>query len=89
NASYCKSENLVFVNKFVNEHNHPLQNQDPLQEFSPALRRISDDIMNEIKFYVQECQLEATVLKKILRKKYQHQDIYRQDLYNTIHKFKA
>ncbi|CAG8772960.1 4948_t:CDS:2 [Cetraspora pellucida] len=51
--------------------------------------KISDDIMNEIKFYVQECQLEATVLKKILRKKYPDQDIYCQDLYNMIHKFKA
>ncbi|CAG8833333.1 3478_t:CDS:2, partial [Cetraspora pellucida] len=34
--------------------------ENSLQEFSPALHRIPDDIMNEIKFYVQECQLGAT-----------------------------
>ncbi|CAG8478562.1 8344_t:CDS:2 [Dentiscutata erythropus] len=66
-----------------------LQNQDSLQEFSPSLRKIPDHIMNEIQFYVQECQLGATVLKKILRNKYPTQAIYRQDLYNAIQKFKA
>ncbi|CAG8636487.1 8429_t:CDS:2, partial [Racocetra fulgida] len=89
NASYCRSENLVFVNKFVSQHNHDLQNQDSLQEFSPALRKIPGQIMDEIQFYVQEYHIGATVLKKILRKKYPNQDIHSQDLYNAIHKFKT
>ncbi|CAG8673814.1 32672_t:CDS:2 [Racocetra persica] len=40
NASYRRSKNLVFVNKFVSQHNHNLQNQDSLQEFLPALYKI-------------------------------------------------
>ncbi|RGB38045.1 hypothetical protein C1646_812924 [Rhizophagus diaphanus] len=57
NASYRKCQNLVFVNKFVNEHNHELQNGIDLQEFSPLLRKIPDNIIEEIQFYVQECHL--------------------------------
>ncbi|CAG8810062.1 27025_t:CDS:2, partial [Gigaspora margarita] len=57
NALYRKSENLVFINKFANEHNHDLQNQDSLQEFSPALHKIPD---YKIQFYIQEYQLGAT-----------------------------
>ena len=45
--------------------------------------------MEEIQFYVQECHLGATGLKRILRKKYPDQDIYSQDLYNAICRFKA
>ena len=60
NASYQKRENLVFINKFVSE-----QNGTVLQEFSPLLRRISDNIMVEIQFYVRE---SATVLKKYCEK---------------------
>ncbi|CAG8740602.1 14937_t:CDS:2, partial [Rhizophagus irregularis] len=59
NASYRKCQNLVFVNKFVSEHNHELQNGIDLQEFSPLLRKIPDNIVEEIQFYVQECHLEA------------------------------
>src|SRR6266498_2651293 len=70
NAAYRKCSNLVFVNKFVSEHNHALQSTPALQEFSPALRKIPDNIMEEIQFYVQECHLGATVLKRILRNKY-------------------
>jgi hypothetical protein len=58
-ASYRKRQNLVFVNKFVSEHNHPLQNIAALQEFSPISRKIPDNIMEEIRFYVQECHLGA------------------------------
>ncbi|PKY20813.1 hypothetical protein RhiirB3_434219 [Rhizophagus irregularis] len=89
NASYRKCQNLVFVNKFVSEHNHELQNGIDLQEFSPLLRKIPDNIVEEIQFYVQECHLGATVLKRILRKKYPDHDIYNQDLYNMICRFKA
>src|SRR6266496_3327759 len=81
--------NLVFVNKFVSEHNHALQSTPALQEFSPALRKIPDNIMEEIQFYVQECYLGATVLKRILRNKYPNQDIYNQDLTSAICRFKS
>jgi len=33
NASYRKRPNLVFINKFISDHNHPLQNSIALQEF--------------------------------------------------------
>ena len=45
--------------------------------------------MDEIQFYVQECHLEVTVLKRILRNKYPDNEIYNKDLYNAIFKFKS
>ncbi|CAG8813062.1 15479_t:CDS:2, partial [Gigaspora margarita] len=65
NTSYCKSTNLVHINKLDENHNHELNN-------------------SELK-----CHLGATVLRRILRNKFPNQDIYSQDLYNIINKYKA
>ncbi|CAG8673470.1 24933_t:CDS:2, partial [Gigaspora rosea] len=88
NASYRKRLNLVFVNKFFDEHNHAL-NDCKLLQLSPSLRKIPTHIRDEIRFYVQECHLGATVLKRILRNKFSDQEIYDRDLYNMISRFKA
>lgn len=56
NASYRKRLNLVFVNKFVDEHNHAL-NDCKLLQLSPSLQKIPTHIRDEIRFYVQECHL--------------------------------
>ena len=42
NAAYRKRSNLVFINKFVSEHNHASQSTSALQEFPPILRKIPD-----------------------------------------------
>lgn len=89
NASYRKKSNLVFINKFIEEHNHTLNSCELLQQFAPSLRKIPINIREEIQFYVQDCHLGATVLKRILRKKFPDQEIYDQDLYNMMHKFKT
>ncbi|CAB4429108.1 unnamed protein product [Rhizophagus irregularis] len=77
-----------FINKFVEEHNHMLNSQELLHQFAPSLRKIPVDVKEEICFLVQDCQLGATILKRILRKKFPDQEIYHQDLYNMIYKFK-
>ncbi|CAB4392491.1 unnamed protein product [Rhizophagus irregularis] len=59
----------IFIDKFVEEHNHTLNSQELLHQFAPSLR--------------------TTILKRILRKKFPDQEIYHQDLYNMIHKFKT
>ncbi|CAB4478687.1 unnamed protein product [Rhizophagus irregularis] len=89
NASYRKCPNLVFVNKFIEEHNHVMNINKDLQQFTQSSHKIPDNIIKEIRFYVQECHLDAaTVLKRILRNKFPNQDIYRQSLYDAIRKFK-
>ncbi|PKC58481.1 hypothetical protein RhiirA1_470900 [Rhizophagus irregularis] len=82
NASYRKCSNLVFINKFVEEYNHTLNSQELLHQFALSLRKIPVNVKEEIHFLVQDCQLGATVLKRILRKKFSDQEIYHQDLYN-------
>uniref|UniRef100_U9UYS5 SWIM-type domain-containing protein n=1 Tax=Rhizophagus irregularis (strain DAOM 181602 / DAOM 197198 / MUCL 43194) TaxID=747089 RepID=U9UYS5_RHIID len=76
NASYRKCPNLVFVNKFIEEHNHVMNINKDLQQFTQSSHKIPDNIIKEIRFYVQECHLGATVLKRILRNKFPNQDIY-------------
>ncbi|CAB4445989.1 unnamed protein product [Rhizophagus irregularis] len=58
NAVYHKRPNLVFINKFISEYNHALHNVSALQKFSPILRKIPNNIMKEIQFYVQEYHLD-------------------------------
>ncbi|CAI2194070.1 8045_t:CDS:2 [Funneliformis geosporum] len=58
NTLYCKLSNLVFINKFVSDHNYALQDMTLFQEFSPVIQKIPDNIMEEIQFYVKECNLE-------------------------------
>ncbi|CAG8468138.1 14840_t:CDS:2 [Funneliformis caledonium] len=50
---------------------------------------IPDNVIEEIQFYVKENHLKATVLKRILQNKYPDHEIYNQDLYNTIYRFKS
>ncbi|CAG8706272.1 14761_t:CDS:2 [Rhizophagus irregularis] len=57
-------------------------NQELLHQFALSLRKIPVNVKEEIHFLVQDCQLGATVLKRILRKKFSDQEIYHQDLYN-------
>ncbi|UZO05917.1 uncharacterized protein OCT59_026255 [Rhizophagus irregularis] len=72
----------IFINKFVEEYNHTLNSQELLHQFALSLRKIPVNVKEEIHFLVQDCQLGATVLKRILRKKFSDQEIYHQDLYN-------
>ncbi|CAB5346061.1 unnamed protein product [Rhizophagus irregularis] len=48
-----------------------------------------EKLTNVIMEAIQVCQLGTTILKRILRKKFPDQEIYHQDLYNMIHKFKT
>ncbi|CAG8480371.1 897_t:CDS:2 [Cetraspora pellucida] len=65
NASYKKQSNLVFVNKFIKKHNHVLKDSNLLQ-FLLLLHKIPTHIKEEVRFYIQECNLEVTILKQIL-----------------------
>ncbi|CAG8517271.1 10549_t:CDS:1 [Scutellospora calospora] len=76
NASYQKHINLVFVNKFTEDHNYVLNEEELHLQFLLSLHKIPDNIKEEIQFYVQECQLESTVLKRILQNKFPDQEIY-------------
>ncbi|CAG8610979.1 9589_t:CDS:2, partial [Cetraspora pellucida] len=89
NASYRKRMNLVFVNKFTKDYNHVLNKEELHLQFSLSLCKVPDNIKEEIRFYVQECQLGATVLKRILQNKFPDQEIYNRDLYNMICKYRA
>ncbi|CAG8738036.1 5070_t:CDS:2, partial [Racocetra fulgida] len=61
NTTYRKCTDLVYVNKFTEEHSHKLNNSELIQQFSPLSRKIPTNIKEKIRFYVQECQLGATL----------------------------
>ncbi|CAG8788748.1 3323_t:CDS:2, partial [Gigaspora rosea] len=64
NAAYRKRLNLVFVNKFIEKHNHELSDSKMHQQFLPHLRKIPTNIKDEIQFYVQECHFGAHLMNK-------------------------
>ncbi|CAG8818570.1 2359_t:CDS:1, partial [Gigaspora rosea] len=57
NASYRKTEQKIYINKFIEEHNHDFTLHH--EEFAPSLRRLSQDVLDEIKFMTQKCEYNA------------------------------
>src|SRR3954453_12137189 len=61
---------------------HPLANQ-----FVPMLRKLPEEILEEIRFLTTVAKVNATVQYRIIREKFKTR-IYRPDLYNAISKFR-
>ncbi|CAB5345559.1 unnamed protein product [Rhizophagus irregularis] len=55
-------------------------------KFVPTLRKLSDEIIEEIRFLTVVAKADATIQYRIIREKFKIR-IYRSDLYNTISKF--
>ncbi|CAG8468303.1 10502_t:CDS:2, partial [Racocetra fulgida] len=88
NVSCPKTNNpdkTIIVNKIVNEHNHIL-NCDAI-EFRDE-KKFTDKMIENVKFMTVCCKFGATVQRKFLEGKYLSQQIYSNDLYAVIQKFK-
>ena len=56
-------------------------------KFVPTLRKLSDEIMEEIRFLTIIAKADATIQYRIIREKFKTR-IHRPDLYNAIRKFR-
>jgi len=88
NASCPKVNNpdsAIFINKIVDEHNHVLNIE------AVAFRedkRFSDEMMENIQFLTQQCNMRVTAQRKYLEAKYPSHPIFSKDLYAAIQKFR-
>ncbi|CAG8777506.1 12533_t:CDS:1, partial [Cetraspora pellucida] len=87
NVSYPKinnPENLVFITKFTDEHNHKLDRL--VIEFEES-KKFTNEILEDIKFMTVLCKFGVTAQRKFLENKYPLHPIYSKDLYTDINKF--
>ncbi|CAB4431246.1 unnamed protein product [Rhizophagus irregularis] len=81
-----KSKGYLEVTKFNDQHIghecHPSASQ-----FVPTLRKLPEEILEEIRFLTVVAKVNATVQYRIIREKFKTR-IYRPDLYNAISKFR-
>ncbi|CAG8542881.1 5408_t:CDS:2, partial [Racocetra persica] len=85
NAGYRKNLGAIVINKFVENHNHPLAPHR--KEFAPRLRSLSQEVFDAIKFLTQECNLGAKAQRRYISKKFPDQPLYDRDLYNAIRRY--
>ncbi|CAG8683705.1 13981_t:CDS:2 [Gigaspora margarita] len=76
NVSCSSNDSEITVNTIVNEHNHELN------------KIFNQDILDDIKFMTEHCNMGATAQRKFLEGKYPLQSIYSKNLYAAIRKFR-
>src|SRR6202161_4307063 len=72
---------MTFKDQHVGHELSPLASR-----FVPTLRKLSEEILQEIRFLTVIAKVNITVQYRIIRKKFKIR-IYRTDLYNAIDKF--
>jgi hypothetical protein len=76
-------EVTTFKDQHVGHELHPLASR-----FVPTLRKLPEEILQEIRFLTVVGKVNATVQYRIIREKFKTR-IYRPDLYNAINKFRC
>ncbi|CAG8682435.1 22819_t:CDS:2, partial [Racocetra persica] len=82
-----KTEQKIYINKLIEEHNHSLTPYR--EEFAPSLQRLSQNILDEIKFMIQKCEYNARQQRWYLVNKFPGVNIYSKNLYNAIRHYKT
>jgi len=86
NLSHSISHSCVRVTKFVDNHNHQLLADTAL--FSTEFRLLSDNMKQDIEYYVNCGVSDLPTIRALLEPKYQNQFMLSQDLSNYIQKVK-
>src|SRR5436190_23690022 len=87
NLSNPKSSSKIGVTSIAGQHNHPMI--PDIQLYAPKYRRLSNDILERIEFYVTKGNMGAKQIYPLLVASFPDQNIYKTDLYNAIQRFKA
>ena len=86
NASCPKSSNIVRINSFDDNHNHILTSY--IQEMAPQFRKLTSEMLSDIKKYVIQGRMDAGSIYPIIMHDYPNQVIFKKDLYNAVYKFR-
>ncbi|RHZ75072.1 hypothetical protein Glove_217g134 [Diversispora epigaea] len=86
NVTRGKNSPISTITSFINEHNHELFNETIV--FAIAYKRFSQEIMEQIEFYVTHGHCDATMIRNLLKPKYPDRVFLPGDLGNAIQKIK-
>lgn len=86
NINVRKSSPIATVTLFNNEHNHEISKETI--QFATSYRSFSEEITEQIKFYVMYGRCDATTIRNLLQPKYPDRVFLTQDLGNAIQKIK-
>jgi hypothetical protein len=77
---------IVTVTSFNNEHNHEISTDTV--NFATAYKCFSEEIMEQIEFYVMYGRCDAGTIRNLLQPKYPDRVFFTQDLGNAIQRIK-
>lgn len=85
NVTCPKTNNIVKINSFNNDHNHHLTPM--ISELAPRFRKLIAKMLSDIKKYAIQGRMDSASIYPLLRHDYPSQPIYKRDLYNAVYKF--
>ncbi|UZO09723.1 uncharacterized protein OCT59_029938 [Rhizophagus irregularis] len=77
----------ISITSIIGQHNHSMIADAQL--YIPKYRRLSDDVIEKINFYVTKGNMGAKQIYPLLVAGFPDQYIHKRDLYNMIQKFKS
>ncbi|PKY60795.1 hypothetical protein RhiirA4_431379 [Rhizophagus irregularis] len=87
NLTKPKSSMEIGITSIIGQHNHSMIADAQL--YIPKYRRLSDDVIEKINFYVTKGNMGAKQIYPLLVAGFPDQYIHKRDLYNMIQKFKS
>ncbi|CAG8578859.1 19649_t:CDS:2, partial [Gigaspora rosea] len=86
NLSQPKSSPVVIITSIIGEHNHQLQPDIAL--YALKYRKLSSEILEQIKFYVTNGNMESKQIFPLLTAQFTSHTIHKNDLYNAVQRFR-
>ncbi|CAG8624074.1 11694_t:CDS:2 [Dentiscutata erythropus] len=84
NFSFPKTSHEIKYTIFQNTHNHEI-NPGQVSDVIARYRRLNNEMVQDIKFFL-ECKVAPITQLEILKKKYPQHVFHKHDVYNTIYK---
>ncbi|CAB4441081.1 unnamed protein product [Rhizophagus irregularis] len=81
-----QASNVVKINSFVDNHNHILTSN--IQEMAPRFRKLSPEMLSDIKKYVIQGRMDSGSIYPLLIHDYPGYTIFKKDLYNAVYQFR-
>ena len=86
NITQPLNSSIVTITQFHPDHNHEISTKT--LQFAPAYRAFTQDIMEQIEYYVVHGRCDASTIRNLLQPKYPDRTFLTQDLGNAIQRIK-
>ena len=86
NFTFPKSSQQVKCTTLEEEHNHEI-NSSQVPHFIARYRRLNEEMVQDLKFFI-DCKVAPITQLEIIKKKYPEHVFHKQDVYNAIYKLR-